>query len=74
MIRPRSKLTRALNTMKTFPLLLAAGAHTLRFECTGKAEKSKGFYFGFDALTARVPVYARPASKDLRELQARREP
>jgi hypothetical protein len=48
---------------------LAAGPHTLRFECTGKAEKSKGYFFGFDALTARVPVYARPATKDLRELQ-----
>lgn len=48
---------------------LPAGAHTLRFECTGKAEKSKGYFFGLDALTARIPVYARPASKDLRELQ-----
>jgi len=48
---------------------LPAGAHTLRFECTGKADKSKGYFFGLDALTARVPVYARPASKDLRELQ-----
>jgi hypothetical protein len=48
---------------------LPAGAHTLRFECTGKADKSKGYFFGLDALTARIPVYARPASKDLRELQ-----
>ena len=48
---------------------LAAGPHTLRFECVGKAEKSKGYFFGFDALTARIPVYSRPASKDLRDLQ-----
>jgi hypothetical protein len=53
---------------------LAAGPHPLRFECAGKAEKSKGYFFGFDVLTARVPVYARPANKDLRELQARPEP
>lgn len=50
---------------------LAAGAHTLRFECVGKAEKSKGWFFGFDTLTARVPVYSRPATKDLRELQVK---
>ena len=50
---------------------LAAGAHTLRFECTGKAEKSKGYFFGFDALQARIPVYSRPASKDLRDLQVK---
>jgi len=48
---------------------LAAGDHTLRFECTGKAEKSKGYFFGLDALSARVPVYARPATVDLRSLQ-----
>lgn len=50
---------------------LAAGAHTLRFECAGKAEKSKGYLFGFDALQARIPVYSRPASKDLRDLQVK---
>jgi D-arabinan exo alpha-(1,3)/(1,5)-arabinofuranosidase (non-reducing end) len=50
-------------------LALAAGPHTLRFECVGKADKSKGYYFGFDALTARIPVYFRTASKDLRDLQ-----
>lgn len=48
---------------------LAAGEHTLRFECTGKAEKSKGYLLGFDALQARIPVYSRSASKDLRDLQ-----
>jgi hypothetical protein len=49
------------------------GTHTLaagsRDSVCGKAERSKGFYFGFDTLTARVPVYARPASVDLRTLQ-----
>ncbi len=50
---------------------LAAGPHTLRFECVGKNDKSKGYYFGFDALTARIPVYSRPASKDLRDLQVK---
>ena len=48
---------------------LAAGRHTLRFECMGKSEKSAGFFLGFDALSARIPVYSRPASKDLRDLQ-----
>lgn len=48
---------------------LAAGKHTLRLECAGKAEASKGYYLGFDALVARVPVYARGPEKDLRELQ-----
>ena len=50
---------------------LAAGAHTLRFECVGKAEKSKGYFLGFDALTARVPVYSRAPEVDLRTLQKR---
>lgn len=50
---------------------LKPGSHTLRFECVGKADKSKGYFFGFDALNARVPVYARPATRDLRELQAK---
>lgn len=48
---------------------LAAGDHVLRFECAGKAVASKGWLLGFDALQVRVPVYARPAEKDLRELQ-----
>lgn len=51
---------------------LPAGAHTLRFECVGRADKSKGYFFGLDTLTARIPVYSRPASKDLRELQVKR--
>jgi hypothetical protein len=51
---------------------LAAGAHTLRFECVGKAEKSKGYLLGFDALMARVPVYGRPANSDLRKLQVQK--
>jgi hypothetical protein len=50
---------------------LAAGPHTLRFECAGKAEKSKGYFLGFDALTARVPVYSRAPDVDLRTLQKR---
>lgn len=50
---------------------LAAGAHTLRFECTGRSDKSKGYFFGFDTLTARVPVYSRAPSVDLRTLQKR---
>jgi hypothetical protein len=48
---------------------LAAGEHTLRFECVGKAEASKGYLLGFDALIARVPVYARPPGFDLRKIQ-----
>jgi hypothetical protein len=50
---------------------LTAGPHTLRFECVGKADKSKGHYLGFDALEARIPVYGRLPGKDLRELQKR---
>lgn len=48
---------------------LDAGIHTLRFECAGKSAASKGYYLGFDALAARVPVYSRPANVDLRTLQ-----
>ncbi len=48
---------------------LAAGEHRLRFECIGKAEDSKGWFLGFDALRARVPVYARDPKVDLRTLQ-----
>jgi hypothetical protein len=50
---------------------LTAGEHTLRFECVGKSEASKGYYLGFDALMARVPVYARPAGFDLRRIQVK---
>jgi hypothetical protein len=48
---------------------LKSGPHALRFECTGKAAKSAGYYLGFDALAARVPVYSRSKSVDLRTLQ-----
>jgi hypothetical protein len=48
---------------------LTAGAHTLRFECVGKAEKSKGYLLGLDALVARIPVYSRAPEVDLRTLQ-----
>jgi hypothetical protein len=29
---------------------LAAGEHTLRFECTGKSDASKGYFFGMDMI------------------------
>jgi hypothetical protein len=48
---------------------LAAGPHTLRFECVGKSAKSAGYFLGFDALISRVPVYDRAPSVDLRTLQ-----
>ncbi|MBI5386156.1 MAG: DUF2961 domain-containing protein [Verrucomicrobia bacterium] len=48
---------------------LAAGEHTLRFECVGKSSKSTGYLLGFDALTARIAVYSRPPNVDLRTLQ-----
>ena len=48
---------------------LAAGSHTIRFECVGKSEKSAGYFLGFDALMARTPVYSRAPSVDLRTLQ-----
>jgi hypothetical protein len=50
---------------------LAAGEHRLRFECAGKATDSKGWFLGFDALSARVPVYGRDSKVDLRTLQKR---
>lgn len=50
---------------------LTAGEHVLRFACAGKAEASKGYLLGFDALSARVPVYARPANFDLRKIQVK---
>ena len=48
---------------------LAAGKHLLRLECIGKANASKGYFLGFDALLDRQPVYARDTSVDLRGLQ-----
>jgi hypothetical protein len=48
---------------------LAAGPHTLRFECVGKSTSSAGYFLGFDALEARIPVYSRAADADLRTLQ-----
>ncbi len=48
---------------------LPAGEHVLRFECTGKSSKSTGYFLGFDALAARVPVYERPPGFDLRKIQ-----
>ena len=52
---------------------LAAGQHHLRFECVGKSAKSAGYFLGFDALTARRPVYSRDPSVDLRTLQKPRQ-
>ncbi|HPA21432.1 MAG TPA: DUF2961 domain-containing protein [Verrucomicrobiae bacterium] len=49
---------------------LAAGDHVLRLECAGKNPESKGYFLGLDALVARIPTYARPKEKDLREIQA----
>jgi hypothetical protein len=51
---------------------LSAGAHTLRLTCAGKSEKSKGYFMGFDTLSARIPVYTRPPGFDLRKIQVRR--
>jgi hypothetical protein len=48
---------------------LSAGEHTLRLECTGKSEKSKGYYLGLDSFAAVVPVYERPPGFDLRKIQ-----
>jgi hypothetical protein len=48
---------------------VAAGQHTLRFECIGKSAQSAGYFLGFDALIARTPVYSRAPSVDLRTLQ-----
>ncbi len=68
----RHELYAANPTPNTHPWgshLLAVGEHLLRLECVGKPEKSKGFFLGFDALTARVPVYVRPEGFDLRNIQ-----
>jgi hypothetical protein len=54
---------------KLGPQKLTAGTHTLRFECAGKSPKSTGYFLGFDALAARVPVYSRPVNVDLKTLQ-----
>jgi hypothetical protein len=48
---------------------LAAGPHSLRFECAGKSPNSAGYFLGFDALSARIPVYSRAPDVDLRTLQ-----
>jgi hypothetical protein len=48
---------------------LAAGNHTLSFECAGKNPESKGYFFGFDTLSQRVPVYSRPPGFDLRRVR-----
>ncbi len=48
---------------------LAAGKHVLRFECVGKSDKSDGYLFGFDTLSARIPAYQRPPGFDLRKVE-----
>jgi hypothetical protein len=48
---------------------LGAGEHAIKFECAGKAEASKGYFLGFDTLSARQPVYSRAPTVDLRTLQ-----
>ena len=48
---------------------LAAGPHVLRVECTGKNEKSEGYYLGLDSLDAVIPIYERPPGFDLRKIQ-----
>jgi len=48
---------------------LSVGQHVLRFECVGKSPNSAGYFLGFDALAARVPVYSRAAEVDLRTIQ-----
>lgn len=50
---------------------LSAGEHTLRLQCVGKSDKSKGYFLGFDTLLARIPVYSRPPGFDLRTIQVK---
>lgn len=52
---------------------LAAGEHTIRFECVGKNPVSPGYYMGFDAISIREPAYSRAPDVDLRTLQVERE-
>jgi hypothetical protein len=51
---------------------LAAGAHTLRFECMGKSVQSKGYFFGLDSVDMPGSVYERPPGFDLRKIQVQR--
>jgi hypothetical protein len=48
---------------------LSAGPHVLRLECTGKSDRSTGYFLGFDSLAAVIPVYERPPGFDLRKIQ-----
>ncbi len=68
----RNELYAASPTLNTHPWglhKLAPGEHILRLECVGKPDKSKGYFLGFDALTARVPAYVRPEGFDLRNIR-----
>ncbi len=51
---------------------LAAGTHTLRFECTGKSAQSKGYFFGLDSVFVPGSVYERPPGFDLRKIQVQK--
>jgi hypothetical protein len=51
---------------------LAAGPHVLRFECKGKVEASKGYFFGFDRLDVPTRAYERPPAFDLRKIQVQK--
>ena len=48
---------------------LAAGPHVLRLECTGKSDKSTGYFLGLDSFAAAIPAYERPPGFDLRKIQ-----
>lgn len=58
-----------VNTYRWGTRNLDAGKHTLRFECVGKADASKGYFLGFCSLVDQTCVYARDPSVDLRTLQ-----
>lgn len=44
----------------------------LRFECKGKLEASKGYFFGFDRLDVPTRAYERPPAFDLRKIQVQK--
>jgi hypothetical protein len=48
---------------------LKPGAHTLRFDCTGKNPASAGYFLGVDSLILKTLVYSRSTKTDLRRLQ-----
>ena len=48
---------------------LAAGEHSLRLQCAGKANESIGYFLGFDVLNGRIAAYQRPEGFDLRNVK-----